>query len=374
MKKYLLSFAVLLMGAALFTACNDDNDGPYYPFPVVESDGMYVVCTGNKSASIDGSLSYYNYSTGQMTLNAFSSVNARPLGLTPNDLLVHGSKVYIVVNGEHTIEVADAKTLRSLKQIKTTDLLGNDNGHDPRCLTAYGDRVYFSTYGGVVAAIDTINYELQDTYEAGSYPEDIMIVNGYLYVANSDYGKNTDPSISRINLRTGEDSKIENSLITNPQKFYYANGNVYFLDYGTYDSSWNQLGAGVRQVFPNGKVVKAFDATAADQYGDVFFFYNAPYKSKPDDFEITYGTYSATSGVKTLNLEGLFSPAAIGVDPVNGYLFVASLTKNEDTEKPNYRANGYVNQYALDGSLVKSNIPCGTGPTAICFNIGIKYE
>ena len=50
MKKYLLSFAVLLMGAALFTACNDDNDGPYYPFPVVESDGMYVVCTGNKSA------------------------------------------------------------------------------------------------------------------------------------------------------------------------------------------------------------------------------------------------------------------------------------------------------------------------------------
>lgn len=371
MKKYLLSFAVLLMGAALFTACNDDNDGPFYPFPVVESDGMYVVCTGNKKASIDGSLSYYNYSTSQMTLNAFSSVNARPLGLTPNDLLVHGSKVYIVVNGEHTIEVADAKTLRSLKQIKTTDLLGNDNGHDPRCLTAYGDRVYFSTYGGVVAAIDTIGYELQETYTAGSYPEDIMIVNGYLYVANSDYGNNTDPSISRINLRTGEDSKIENSLITNPQKFYYANGNVYFLDYGTYDSSWNQLGAGVRQVFPNGEVDKAFDATAADQYGDVFFFYNAPYKSKGMP-EITYGTYSATSGVKTLNLEGLFSPAAIGVDPVNGYLFVASLTKNEDTGYPNYQANGYVNQYSLDGTLVKEKIPCGTGATAIRFNISVK--
>lgn len=368
MKKYLLSFAVLLMGAALFTACNDDNDGPYYPFPVVESDGMYVVCTGNKSASIDGSLSYYNYSTSQMTLNAFSSVNARPLGLTPNDLLVHGSKVYIVVNGEHTIEVADAKTLRSLKQIKTTDLLGNDNGHDPRCLTAYGDRVYFSTYGGVVAAIDTIGYELQETYTAGSYPEDIMIVNGYLYVANSDYGNNTAPSISRINLRTGEDAKIENSLITNPQKFYYANGNVYFLDYGTYDSNWNQVGAGVRQVFPNGEVVKAFDATAADQYGDTFYFYNAPYGGSTT----TYGTYSANTGVRPLNLEGLFSPAAIGVDPVNGYLFVASLTKNEDTGYPNYRANGYVNQYSLDGTLVKEKIPCGTGATAIRFNISVK--
>ena len=235
-------------------------------------------------------------------------------------------------------------------------------------MTAYGDRVYFSTYGGVVAAIDTIGYELQDTYEAGSYPEDIMIVNGYLYVANSDWGNNTNPSISRINLRTGEDAEIKNSLITNPQKFYYANGNVYFLDYGTYDSNWNQVGAGVRQIFPNGEVVKAFDATAADQYGDTFYFYNAPYGGSTT----TYGTYSANTGIRPLNLEGLFSPAAIGVDPVNGYLFVASLTKNEDTGYPNNQANGYVNQYSLDGTLVKEKIPCGTGATAIRFNISVK--
>lgn len=368
MKKYLLSFAVMMMGAALFTACDDDDS--VIPIPIAVSDGMYVVCTGNKSGGIDGSLSYLNYTTGQMTLGAFAKANGFPLGLTPNDLLVYGSKVYIAVNGEHLVWVADAKTLRVLEKIETTKMLGEEKGHDPRCLAAYDGRIYYSTYGGVVAAIDTIDFTLQETYTAGSYPEDIMILNGYLYVANSDYGNNKNASISKIDLRTGEGAEYKDALITNPQKFYYANGNVYFLDYGTYDSSWNQKDAGVRQMFSNGEVSKAFDATAVDLYGDIFYFYNAPYGTS----EINYGTYSATSGVKPLNLEGLASPAAIGVDPLKGYLFVASLTINPDTGYPNYRANGYVNQYALDGTLVKSNIPCGTGPTAIRFNINVKYE
>ena len=369
MKKYLLSLAVMMMGTALFTAC-DDEDNTYTPTPVAVSDGMYVVCTGNKSASIPGSLSYYNYSTGEMTLSAFSKVNGRNLGLTANDLLVYGSKVYVIVNGENTLEVADAKTLRSLKQIKTTEMLG-EQGNNPRCLTAHEGKVYYSTYGGVVAAIDTTSYRLVNTYKAGSYPEDIMILNDFLYVANSDYGNNKAPSISKINLTTKAEATFTDELITNPQKFYYAAGSLYFLDYGTYDSNYNQQNAGVRKISADGVVTKAFDATAAAQLNDTFYFYNAPYGSS----STTFGAYSvADKKTSPLTLEGLDSPAAIGVDPVNGNLFVASLKKNPDTGYPNYRANGYVNQYTKSGELVKSNIECGTGPTAIRFNIDVKYE
>ena len=58
MKKYLLSFAVL-MSATLFTACNKDNDD-HGKVPVIASEGFYVVCSGNMSSGINGSLSYYD--------------------------------------------------------------------------------------------------------------------------------------------------------------------------------------------------------------------------------------------------------------------------------------------------------------------------
>ena len=55
MKKYLLSFAVL-MSATLFTACNKDNDD-HGKVPVIASEGFYVVCAGNMSSGINGSIS-----------------------------------------------------------------------------------------------------------------------------------------------------------------------------------------------------------------------------------------------------------------------------------------------------------------------------
>ena len=58
----------------------------------------------------------------------FELQNGRGLGNTANDMIVYGSKMYIAVAGESTIEVAtlDAK---SLKQIEC--------GAQPRYLAAY---------------------------------------------------------------------------------------------------------------------------------------------------------------------------------------------------------------------------------------------
>ena len=50
MKKYLLSLTVLL-SATLFSACNNDSNGPS-TFLVPVSNGAYVVCSGNSYSSM----------------------------------------------------------------------------------------------------------------------------------------------------------------------------------------------------------------------------------------------------------------------------------------------------------------------------------
>ena len=145
MKNYLKTLAVLLMGATLFTACDDNDDAPKYE-PVIVSNGAFLVCSGNQSSSIVGSLSYVDYAKSSIQNDVFKSANGRVLGLTANDGVVYGSKMYLAVTEENTIEVVDVKTMRSLKQIKTNIDL-DANCLKPRCVTAANGKVYVSFYG-----------------------------------------------------------------------------------------------------------------------------------------------------------------------------------------------------------------------------------
>ena len=119
MKKYLLSFAVLMMGTFLFTACSDDDDDDRQPVAVDVSEGMFIVGSGNTRSNIDGNLTYINYTNGTSTLNAFQKANGKSLGKTANFALVYGQKLYIAVDGENTIWVCDKNTLKVIKQINT---------------------------------------------------------------------------------------------------------------------------------------------------------------------------------------------------------------------------------------------------------------
>ena len=131
MKKYLLSLAVIL-SSVLLTACDDNDNGKnIYSVPVTK--GAQVICSGNVWGGIQGSLTYIDYATGTASLNQFAAKNGRSLGSTPNNAIVYGDKMYIAVTDDNTIEVVDAKTLASIKQIKLTQLIDNVIGVSPRC-------------------------------------------------------------------------------------------------------------------------------------------------------------------------------------------------------------------------------------------------
>lgn len=372
MKKYLMSLAVLMMGAALFTACDKDDDAPSVQ-TVDVSNGMLIVGSGNMKNNIDGNVSYIDYTHGRSVQNIFQQVNGKSVGKTANYILEYGSRVYIVVDAEATIWVCDMTTMKVLKQINTTDLLGETDGISPRAAVGLDGKLYFTCYGdsknggnGIVAAIDTIDFELQTTYTVGSYPDGLTVANGSIYVANSDYGNCTNPSISKINLATAEVEEIKDEAITNPMQMLTVGDDVYSLDYGTYDANWNQVGCGVRKITPSGEVSIVADGTAMCTDGQKIYSAQALFGNSGDG--ITYWIYDPATDTKTQWYpEGIFYPGVIAVDPVTGNIFIVSYQENPDTHYANYAAPSYTNQYDAQGNLVKKYENTATGPIAVAF-------
>lgn len=366
MKKYLLGLAVLLMGTAVMTSCNDDNDGPKQTIQYY-SNGAYIVNAGNMDSKIDGSVTFIDYSTNQATQKLFFEANGRNLGGTVNDGAVYGSKVYIISTDENTVEVVDKKTFRSIKQIKTTDLLGAAEGKSPRHIICGNGNIYVSTYGGYVAAIDTVSFSLQKKYQVGSYPEGLAGYGNYIVVANSDYGSGNG-TLSQINLQTGEVSTKKIEGVVNPTKVFFANnGNLYVLDGGSYDANWNQIGAGLKLI-TNGTATNIVDCTMACLYnGAKFYYINAPYGAS----ETKYGAYNVENGesVAWEPSEKPVSPSEIAVDPVEGGVYILSYVMG-DGGYADYSANGYVVEYNnLTGTKV-NQWSTGVGPTAMFFDAG----
>ncbi|MBR4920681.1 MAG: hypothetical protein IKZ62_05125 [Prevotella sp.] len=376
MKKYLLSFAVI-MSTVLFTACNkDDNDPQKYEIPV--SNGVYVVGSGNTGNSIVGNLTYFDYETMTGTLNAFSKANGgMSLGMTANDALRYGGKLYIVVDGEHSVFVCNAQSMRVITKIDMTaaTMLGETGGVSPRRIAADDGKIYVSTYGNMVAAIDTTNFALVKKYEVGSKPEGVCVTNGYLYTANSDYGYG-NASISVIRLSTGEVSTLTNESIRNPQDIAVDDaGTIYFLDYGQYDSEppYTQRNAGVYKISGNIVTKVVANATGMTCAGSKIYTYNAPY-SYGEVIPVSYSIYDIQTGTSSsFSPSDIESPAAIGIDPLTGYLYIASyhMVESEWGTYADYSSNGYVNYY--DGAYnKKGSFECGVGPQRIVFNISTE--
>lgn len=374
MKKQVLGFAVMMMSACFFTACNSDSES-HGSYPVVVNNGLYVVCSGNMSSGINGSLGYYDYTTKQSYLDIYKSANGTNLGMTVNDALRYGNKFYIVVDGEHSVFVTDAATQKLITRIDMTapTMLGTEGGVSPRRIAASDGLVYVSTYGGYVAAIDTIGFSLQQKYKAGSFPEGIAIANGYLYVANSDYGKG-NASISQINLTTGIETPIKNENIRNPQTIAIAGTTLYYLDYGQYGPAptYAQEHAGVYRIYGSSVTCVVPNATGMGAAGYYIYTYNAPMGSETT----TYSVYDIQSGkLTTLTPAEIESPAAIEVDPISGDVAIASyhMKTSEWGTFPDYSSNGYVNIYDATLSTKKATCDCGVGPTRIVTNLGVRY-
>ena len=370
------------MGTAVMTSCDPDED---YPETYLQeySTGAYVVNSGNMYSNIESSLTAIDYASSTATQNVFKTANGRSLGNTANDGIVYGNKIYLAVDQSNTIEVIDKKTKQSIKQIKTTDLLGKAEGAEPRHISADGGKVYFTTYGGYVAAVDTTSFALQKKWQVGSYPEGLVIAHGNIYVANSNYGKGGG-NISCINLSNDKVETKNIEGVNNPTSIYYASNVLYVLDNQYYDASYNAYGENALRAvsFAEGKSQKVADGnyavcvtpgatttarTSVEEVRPYFFVLNAPFGGTPSVSVLAAGSTQA----QTMTLSEMpVSPCGIFADPLNGHIFVLSYRLG-DKGYPDYSGNGYVVEYDRDGQK-QHEYKTGVGSCAMFFDSAYK--
>jgi DNA-binding beta-propeller fold protein YncE len=216
---FLLSLFVL----PLLLSCRNGEDDIVKPTDT-------TVDEGNKSGTIKGffllnegnmgsnkaTLDYYDYETGTYTKNIYAERNpgvVKELGDVGNDLQIYGDKLYAVINCSHFVEVMDVNTAKHISQISIPNC---------RYIVFQGKYAYVSSYAGpvlidpnarlgYVAKVDTASLQVVDTCNVGYQPEEMVVKDNKLYVANSGGYRvpNYDRTVSVIDL---EHFKVEKTI------------------------------------------------------------------------------------------------------------------------------------------------------------------
>ena len=152
--------------------------------------GFYLLNEGNMGSN-KATLDYYNFSTGIYTRNIYAERNPhvpKEMGDVGNDIGIYNGKLWAVINVSNKIEVMDAETAVRLGQIEIPNCRFIKFHQGYAYVTSYaGPVVIDPNYEqlGFVAKINTVTLEVVDRCLVGFQPDELEIVDGKIYVANS---------------------------------------------------------------------------------------------------------------------------------------------------------------------------------------------
>lgn len=353
MKTINYNFKTLLIAVlAVLTISSCTKDEDYQELPPVRS-GYYILNEGGFNSN-NASVSYYNLENGSVVNGFFAQKNGRGLGDTGNDAQIYGSKMYIIVNASNTVEVVNAITLKSIKQL---DFKNNGVGRQPRYVVFNKNKAFISSYDGTVAVIDTATLAIDKYITVGRNPEQMAIANNKIYVANSgglDY-PNYDKTVSVIDLNTlMEIKKIEVTL--NPGGVTAsADGRVYVKSTGNYDDVKPTLTI-IDSKTDMIKSVKEFSGSGMVINGDKAYFLSGKGIKL---YDMNTETVLKENIITDISDEAKIStPSGLTYDFVNKQFFVC--------DAKNYASNGEVYCFGADG-LLRYKFTAGVIPNKVIF-------
>ena len=167
--------------------------------------GLYILCEGNMGSN-KARLDYMNLEKGDYYSNWYGAQNPnqlKELGDVGNDVQQHGGRLYAVIDCSHKVEVMDIQT-RHIGQVEISNC---------RYMAFHGDKLYVSAYVGSVAnpellgsvyEVDTATLQITREVKVGHQPDELCIIDNYLYVVNSGgYLVNQyDSTISVVDLHS----------------------------------------------------------------------------------------------------------------------------------------------------------------------------
>lgn len=224
MKSIRILFLLILV-AILSVGCREesvvylsDPDPVDDPSPIFEEiQGFYLLNEGNMGSN-KSTLDRYVYADGIYTRNIYSEVNPdvpKELGDVGNDLKIYGSRLYAVINCSNKIEVMDAATARRIGQIDIPNCRYIEFDGAYAYVTSYAGPVEIRpdySQKGYVAKVDTATLQVVDRCIVGFQPDELAILGGKIYVANSGgyMVPNYENTVSVIDLeRFVEERRIE---------------------------------------------------------------------------------------------------------------------------------------------------------------------
>lgn len=246
MKKRQLLTITLLFIAIGFSSCRKDESivpsttTPVTPGEKGEIDGFFLLNEGNMGNN-KSTLDYFDYETGVYTKNIYAERNpgvVKELGDVGNDIQIYGNKLYAVINCSHFIEVMDVHTAKHIATISIPNC---------RYITFSDGYAYVSSYAGpaaidpnarlgYVAKIDTAQLKVVDECIVGYQPEEMVVRNNKLYVANSGGYRvpSYDNTVSVVDLADFKEVK-KITVAINLHRMRLDNyGNIYVSSRGDY--------------------------------------------------------------------------------------------------------------------------------------------
>ena len=336
-----------------------------------EVKGFFLLNEGNMGSN-KATLDYFDYATGVYTRNIFAERNpgvALELGDVGNDLGIYGGRLYAVINCSNLVEVMDVETARHIAEIPLPNC---------RYITFDGGYAYVSSYAGAVefdpeyrrgyvAKIDTVTMQVVDTCGVGYQPEEMAVVDGRLYVANSGgyMAPDYDLTVSVIDLATFE---VCNEIEVAPnlhQVKIGGDGMLYISSRGDYyghqSSTW-VVDPSTDEVVRELQLLQNSDMAV---FGDSLYVISHSWSNVSLDYSTGYAIFDTREGITvTRNFvtdgteEEITTPYCIAVNPSNGDIF---LTDAKDHVTP-----GRIHCYGQDG-VRKWSATTGDIPAHIAF-------
>lgn len=332
--------------------------------------GLFLLNEGNMGSN-KASIDFFDYTTGKYNRNIYPSRNpsiVKELGDVGNDIAIYGSKLYAVINCSHYVEVMDVHTAEHIGSI---DILNCRN------IIFNNGKAYVSSYAGPVqidpdarpgkvVEIDTTDLSITREVVVGYQPEEMVITDGKLYVANSGGYRypNYDRTVSVVDLQSFQVIKSIDVAINLHRMELDRFGRIYVSSRGDYYGT----GSDVFVIDSHtDQVIGSLGVAASEMHlcGDSIYMTSVEWSYVTESNSIGYAIYDVVwQKIVSHNFitdgtdKEIEIPYGVAVNPETKEIFVADAT--------NYVTPGYLYCFSPDGKK-KWKVMTGDIPAHFAF-------